>query len=164
MAKKKKSQTAKDLFLISQKIDALGDLFGDIPADANEYPYSVYFSAACRGPKGDRATKADKEFYIQQAIARAQSLKAKYPHWRIHVPHEQETFVEKAWEMGEMDSAAIMRVFCALVAERELLVVAEDDTFDNNGNVVSNGVLLEIAAARENKIPIISYTNAMGLS
>ena len=129
----------------------------NLPEDALIFPYRVYFSAAVRGKNGDKATEEEKSKNIERGKVLAYSLQAKFPNWIIYVPHEHEIFIELGWKMGLLTSKNIMKIFCEMVSERDILVAVEEDV------AISGGVRLEIKAAKKAKKLVLGYSNVMGL-
>ena len=131
--------------------------FDKLPENSLEYPYKVYFSACVRGPNGDKATPEEKLINIERGKTLATSLKMKFPNWSLYVPHEHELFIELAWEMKLITSEAIMKVFCKMVQQRDIIVAVEEDV------ELSAGVRLELKAARKAKKIVLSYERIMGI-
>lgn len=132
--------------------------FDNLPEDAYIYPYEVYFSAKVRGKNGDAATPEEMAFNIAEGSVKGNALQMKYPRWKVFIPHDHEELVDALVAVGVANSESIMQGFCKIVSTKEILVVVAEDA------EVSGGVQLEIKQARKRKMPILSYTQVMGLS
>jgi len=88
----------------------------------------------------------------------AKILRAAFPVLEIYCPAEQDTFPQKAMELGLLSVDEVLRIDCEILCDHEVLLVfgAEDD--------MSDGMRAEVKYARENYIPVFFFSSFGDLS
>ena len=107
-----------------------------------------YMSHSIRGASGALATDEEMEINCKKAQAFAAQFRLLFPQVELYVPGESDEFVQKAYRMGVLTEEEILDVDCALVGDRDFLLVYTPEGY------TSRGMQIEIRFADAKKIPM----------
>lgn len=116
------------------------------------FPIETYFSASIRGEKGLDATEEDIKGNIEKASKMAEKVQSLFGQLlNIYVPHDHDQVVGLLYKVGVVAEKEVLDADVAILKNKKLLLswCPRD--------VISRGMAIEIAAAKEFQIPIISF-------
>jgi len=123
----------------------------------NNIKISAYLSHPIRGKKGKDATLEDLQLNNKIAALVGQMVGNALPALDLYVPAVHDEYVIEAYTRGTHDEHEILEIDKIILAKRDIMIV-----FAYKG-VVSNGMEIEMAHAKELGIPIFRFHCITGI-
>ncbi|KKN66037.1 hypothetical protein LCGC14_0475150 [marine sediment metagenome] len=119
---------------------------------------SAYFSHPIRGPKGKDATIKDMQLNNDIAILVSGMVKQALPVLDLYVPAVHDEYIIEAYFNKTHTEHDILEIDKIILARRDIMII-----FAYKG-VVSNGMQIETAHAKELGIPIFRFQSITGIN
>lgn len=101
----------------------------------------IYYSAAIRGPAGDKATEAEMQINLRTASDQATLIQKLFGELiTVYCPHQHDRLIQILWKQGHITTAPILQADLQIQNDCDMTIV--------NNTISSSGVDLEIQNAK----------------